>query len=362
MNSIPCYDPTKTYEDNYKYGPFGLFSEGLSFPTPKQSSSLFDFPIDFPFGIPAGPLLNTRFITGAWNCGFSIAVYKTVRGNSYPTHPFPNVIKVNNSTNAVHPGDTLQGNLDISNVDIETDGITNSFGVPSQPPEVWQKDVAQAVKAQPKGKLLVLSFMGTKKEDYTREQYITDFTNTCTLAVQTQAPVLEVNFSCPNFGKEGLICNDVEMSTNILESLHSAKRNTPLLVKIGYFPKEAHATLNRLLDAIYHYADGVCAINTIAANVVDSENKQLLPGSPVRLSSGVCGSMIRWGGLEMAETIVSYKQQKNWRDFVIVGVGGVVKPNDYFTYKNIGVDVVMSATGSMWRPTLAKEIAEHLVS
>jgi dihydroorotate dehydrogenase len=62
----------------------------------------------------------------------------------------------------------------------------------------------------------------------------------------------------------------------------------------------------------------------------------------------------------MVERIMEYKKRKGWKDFTVVGVGGVVKPEDYFSYKKLGCDAVMSATGAMWRPTLAQEIREKL--
>jgi dihydroorotate dehydrogenase len=42
--------------------------------------------------------------------------------------------------------------------------------------------------------------------------------------------------------------------------------------------------------------------------------------------------------------------------FVIVGVGGITKPEDYDEYRAAGADAAMSATGAMWNPLLAQEI------
>ena len=360
MKTKSFYDSTKSYEENYDQGPFGIFREGLEFLKPTKPSTFLGFTIDFPFGIPAGPLLNSNFVVGAWKCGFPISTYKTVRSGIYPCHPFPNVIKVKGPTFDIHPGDTVIGDRDMTTIDIEHDGITNSFAVPSKAAPVWQQDMKKAVEMMTNGKLLIGSFMGIKRDEMSLREYVEDFVTACSLVKQTQAPVLEVNLSCPNFGKEGLICNDVETSTLMLEALKKAKGNIPLLVKIGYFNKEVQGDLEKLLDAIHEYADGVVAINTVSAKVVDGGGKQMLPGSPVRLFSGTCGATIRWAGLEMAERLMTYKQKKAWKDFVVVGVGGVVKPEDYFMYKKLGVDAVMSATGAMWRPTLAKEIAEKL--
>src|SRR3989344_1631563 len=94
----PFYDPNKTYEENYEQGPFGAFADG------KMSRSNLDirepkfdflgFKVNSPFGIPAGPLLNSNFCKGAFEKGFDILVYKTVRSDIFPCHPFPNVLAV----------------------------------------------------------------------------------------------------------------------------------------------------------------------------------------------------------------------------------------------------------------------------
>lgn len=352
----PFYDATQSYEDNYDHGPFGLFASQpkKSIPTPAHSQFL-GYDLALAFGIPAGPLLNGRFVEAAWRWGFSLATYKTVRGGVYPCHPFPNVIKVTKK-GKVLPGDALIGDTRMGSVEVTRDGITNSFGVPSKEPKVWQQDVVKTLRSQKKGNLLILSFMGTKKEDMKKDEYVQDFARTCTLARKTDAPVLEVNFSCPNVGKEGLICNDVATSRTILEALAKAKGNTPLLVKIGYFAKEEQSSLEALLGAIHKYADGVVAINTIQAKVTDKKGNQILPGSPVRLYSGVCGAAIRWAGFEMARRIVSVKRRREWKDFVVVGVGGVTSARDYASYMSLGVDAVQSATGAMWNQHLAYDI------
>lgn len=350
------YDPTKSYEENYTEGPFGLSRQSFKNECKVGKYTFFDIPIDIPFGIPAGPLLHSKFVEVAWRLGFSLATYKTVRGSVHPTHPFPNVIKVRSSARNIHPGDVVTGDLNFNSIDITRDGITNSFGVPSKEPHIWQKDAQKVLSHMKKGKIMILSFMGTKKEGMDRDEYIEDFAKTCREAWETGAPVLEVNFSCPNFGKDGLICNDMVTSRDILEALRKAKGNTPLLVKIGYFPSEQRESLEALLDAIHENADGVVAINTIQAVVTDIQGRQILPGSPVRLLSGICGVKIQWAGLNMAERIVAYKRKNGWKDFVVVGVGGVVSVHDYWEYMKRGVDAVQSATGAMWKPNLANEI------
>ena len=72
QNEQPFYDHLKSYDENYNDGPFGLFRETPQPYKTKYKTQLFGFDIDIPFGIPAGPLLNSRFIKAAWNWGFSV--------------------------------------------------------------------------------------------------------------------------------------------------------------------------------------------------------------------------------------------------------------------------------------------------
>jgi dihydroorotate dehydrogenase len=356
----PIYDPTKTYGYNCIRGPFGLFAAApkLKIP-PCKPTNLLGYSIDVPFGIGAGTLPTAKFVTAAWRWGFSIATYKTVRSAVYPAHPFPNIIKVHTTHGQVSPGDTVIADFDIAHINIDKDGITNSFAVPSKQSGQWISDAAKAQATPHKGSVLILSFMGTKWDGKDRRGFVEDFVRCCRLARQAHPDILEVNLSCPNFGAEGLVCNDLVMAGDVLEGLGHAKGATPLLVKVGYFSKEKQKDLEMLLRLIHRYADGVVGINTIPAKVVDKNGNQALPGSPVRLYSGVCGPAIRWAGLEFAERAVAYKNRKNWKEFVVIGVGGVTTPAHFMQYMKIGVNAVLSVTGSMWRPTLAIDIRKE---
>ena len=86
----PFYDPNKTYEENFEQGPFGAFTDGEVLEN--NSKKTFDFlgvKVNSPFGIPAGPLINSNFCKAAFEKGFDICVYKTVRSAVFPCHPFP---------------------------------------------------------------------------------------------------------------------------------------------------------------------------------------------------------------------------------------------------------------------------------
>ncbi len=351
------YNPLLSYEENYRFGPFGYFLSSKLFPSTKHKTSFFGYSLDVPFGIASGPLLNSRFVKAAWKNGFSLATYKTVRSRDVDAHPYPNIVRIDPTNDLkVIPNETVYGSLDLTTFNIERDGITNSFGVPSKASSEWQEDVRSCTATMEKGNVLIVSFMGTKNEQTKREELIEDYARACRFTAESGAPILEVNVSCPNIGKGGMICHDVKTMNDISESLHTMKKNRPLLVKLGYFHISLQDALEKILESIHRFADGVVAINTIQARVINYRGKQELTGDALRLVSGICGAPIRWAGLEMAERIVAYKKKKGWHDFVVVGVGGVVSVDDYWEYMKRGVDAVQSATGAMWKPDLVNEI------
>lgn len=354
MLHTPSYDPTKSYEENYKKGPFGAFADGQVFA--QIGEPTYDFlgqKVYLPFGIPAGPLINSNFVKSAFQKGFDICVYKTVRSDFFPCHPFPNVLSVNIK------GDlTLrqaQGKLVADTLYSEPLSITNSFGVPSRKPEVWQEDVRRAIESAGKGQVLVLSFMGTVKENQTQEEFIDDYALAAKLARETGAKILEVNLSCPNIGNEGLVCYNLEVTERVCDKIRNVTGNIPLILKVGYYDDDNQ--LEKLARIANMYADSISGINTLQTTVVNEKGEQALPGQN-RLKSGVCGHAIKWAGLETVERLERIRDKFNYK-FSIEGVGGVTVAKDYFEYKDVGADSVMSATGAMWNPYLAQEIKRY---
>lgn len=349
----PFYDPTKSYEENYDKGPFGAFSDDRKFlqDTP-PTFNYFGQKVHLPFGIPAGPIINSNYVKAAFEKGFDIVVYKTVRSDFYPCHPFPNVLSVNIESDLTI--EKSQEKLIADNNYHEPLSITNSFGVPSKTPDVWQEDVKKALTYQGEGQALVLSFMGTVREGQTQEEFIEDYARAAKLAFETGAKILETNLSCPNIGNEGLVCYNMDVTQRVCEAIRKEIGNTPLILKVGYFKDDEE--LSKLLYITNVYADGISAINTIQAEIVDKKGEQALPG-PMRSRSGVCGAGIKWAGLDMVRRIKKIKDENRYR-FAIEGVGGVTKSEDYFEYIRAGADSVMSATGAMWNPYLAQEIKQ----
>ncbi|HEY0755761.1 MAG TPA: tRNA-dihydrouridine synthase [Ktedonobacteraceae bacterium] len=352
MQSTPFFDPEKSYEENFTEGPFAAFADSTVFlQVGKPPNSAFGQPVHLPFGIPAGPLLNGKYIKAALDKGFDMPVYKTVRTRKYASAPWPNVLAVHMPNADLSFEQAEQGLL--ANHDYaEPIAITNSFGVPSFEPDFWQVDMADASRYARRGQLVVGSFQGTTNSQGDIDAYIQDFVLAARLVQETGVKVLEANLSCPNEGTGQLLCYDTQRSKTILNAIKNAIGDLPLCIKIGYFKDESQ--LAHFVQEVGTLVQGISAINTIPARIVDEQGRPALPGEQ-RERSGVCGHPIKWAGVAMTHKLATLRHQLAL-SFTIIGVGGVTSPEDYQEYREAGADIVMSATGAMWHPQLAQEI------
>jgi len=353
MLLTPFYDPEKSYEENFTQGPFGAFADEVVFEQAGEPKHEFlGHTVYLPFGIPAGPLLNSKFVRAAFEKGFDITTYKTVRTRAYGCHPFPNVLAVKVAGDLSI--EQSRGSLVADNHYQKPLSITNSFGVPSMNPDVWQADMEKAVKSAGVGQVMVGSFQGTSDGSGNFDRLVEDYVVAARLVKETGVRVLEANLSCPNEGKADLLCFDVEGVEQLSRAIKDEIGDTPLLLKLAYFEDNVH--LEKLVRAVGGVVEGLAVINTIPAAIVDTSGEQALPGEG-RLRSGVCGRAIRWAGLEMTKRLAQLRERLGM-NLTIVGVGGVTEAGDYERYREMGADVVMSATGAMWNSLLAQEIKE----
>lgn len=355
-------DPAKTFDDNFDNGPFPLDPSESPFQNKGEPKySFLGFPLYSPFGIGAGSLPTSRHIKHAFERGFDVIVYKTQRSVAFKVNEFPNVVYVD-----------VEGDLTLekaakplvghptSDTPVEKLTITNSFGNPSRGPEFWVEDVKKSLTTQGKGQLLIGGVVGTIKEGFSQEDYFDDFAYTAKLMASTGVQVIEVNFSCPNVASEGVLCYNHDSVVSIASKVKAVVGDIPLVGKLGYFAPEQQEKLEQIIVDTAPYISAWSAINTIPAPVVDEEGNQLLPGEG-RLKSGICGTSIKWAGVEMVSRLSAIRKKHNL-NFEIIGIGGVMTPADFHDYRKAGADVVQSVTAAMWNPHLAAEIKASLKS
>jgi dihydroorotate dehydrogenase (NAD+) catalytic subunit len=358
------YDPTKTFDDNFDNGPFPLGTPltkpGISYiNTGEPGYTFLGHPLYAPFGIAAGSLPTSKHTGYAFERGFDVVCYKTQRSVPFPCNEFPNVLYLG-----------VEGDLTLDKASkplvglTESDApntkltITNSFGNPSRGPEFWVDDLKKAVAMQGKGQLLIASIVGTIQEGFGADEYYDDFAEAAARAVSAGVQAVELNLSCPNVATEGVICYTHDAVIGIAKKVKARVGEIPLIAKFGYFSDEQEPLLEQIIIDSAPYLAAISAINTISAPVVDENGSQALPG-PNRLMSGCCGAGIKWAGLDMVRKLDSIRKKHNLT-YEIIGVGGVMTPDDFKEYRSAGADVVQSVTGAMWNPDLAAEVKASL--
>lgn len=342
----PTYDISLSYEENYQKGPF--FDGPFPVRSITQKKMFLDFEVNSLIGVPAGPLLNANWIRTYAALGFDLPVYKTVRTKSFPSHPPPNclLVDVEGQLTEKRFGEKLkevEGAWKGSLADIS---ITNSFGMPSRDPNIWQEDVERAKKYLDRGQILTVSVVGTMGEG----NLASDYSRGAAMAREAGADMVEINLSCPNVSSgEGEIFTDPDFSKELCREVKKVLRDTPLIIKIGYLtdPK----LLQETVRATASFVDVISGINTLSFEVINQDNAPALPGEN-RLRSGICGASIRECGMAQTKRLVHLRKQQKY-DFAIIGVGGIMTVKNIQEYLEIGADAVMSATGAMWDPYLA---------
>ncbi len=362
MSARAFYDPAKTYDDNFDSGPFLTSDNDKPLATKTEPSKSYTFlgkKVGLPFGIPAGPLLHSGHIKYAFERGFDINCYKTQRSVPFGVNEFPNVLYLDidgdlTLEKAANPQlgltSTKKGPTELS--------ITNSFGNPSKGPEFWVDDLKKALSYQGENQLLIMSVVGTIQDGFSEEDYWDDFAKAAGLAADAGVEAIELNLSCPNVANEGVLCYTHDAVVEICKRVKNRVGNTPVVAKFGYFSAEQQELLESIVKDSSPFLAAYSSINTIAAPVVDENGDQALPGAN-RLKSGVCGASIKWAGLDMVKRLSAIREANNL-DYEIIGVGGVMTPEDFNDYISAGADSVQSATGAMWNPGLAAEIKASL--
>lgn len=350
------FDPHRTYDDNVAHGPFGVFASPAPVLEEPSSSpvSLLGHTVATPFGIAAGPLPTAAHCAAAFAHGFDVNVYKTVRSRAVPAHPFPNTLAVQLEGDlALEDNVAYLADSDLANAT----SISNSYGVPSPDPDLWQPDMAAAVDAAGDGQLLIGSFQGTASSGGV-DALVDDFVCTAALVAATGAQALEINLSCPNEGDRKLLCFDVGLVVRIATAVREHVGERALIIKLAYFQDDA--LLGRLIRATAPVVDGVAAVNTLPARLVDRRGNPALPGTG-REKAGVCGAAIRWAGLDMTRRLVRHRNraaERDGEDLTIIGIGGVLSTDDYESYRAAGADAVMTATGAMRDPHLGAAVRQ----
>jgi dihydroorotate dehydrogenase (NAD+) catalytic subunit len=347
VKDLSTYDMEKDYCENLQEGP--RFTGEIPSWNPKPTFPFLGHRLNSPLGIPAGLLLDSKWVGLYASLGFDILAYKTVRSHRYPSHPWPNCLFV--KTDMIKPHDLppqLVAPKDWEPPSSRRVTITNSFGMPSLDPTQWQEDVEKSLGLLKEGQVLIVSVVGTFQGS--QEGLVEDFARVASMASEAGAPIIELNFSCPNTVEgEGTIYTDPPLAGWIAREVRKAVKGVPLFLKVGLL---LGRELGTFIKAVAPWVQGIVGINSVPLPVVNKEGRPAL--GPDRETSGVCGWAIRQCGLSFVKEATAIKERERY-DLAICGCGGIAKGGHVEAYLQHGVQGVFTCTGAMFNPYLALE-------
>lgn len=341
------YDIARSYDWNYDHAP--VQPPDVDVPECPGSWDFCGIPVRSPLGIPAGPLLNSRWLLHYAAVGFDVLTYKTVRSAYRACYAPPNLLPIeapqfDDATECVRPAAHPSQSWAIS------------FGMPSKEPDVWQEDVARARQGLRPGQVLVVSVVASPTRDWTLADTIADYVALARMARDAGAHAIEANISCPNVcTAEGEVFLSAKASREVAAAMRAAVPELPLILKIGKFPTREHA--EALIEAVAEHADALSTVNSLTASVHDAEGHFLFDG----LKRGIGGECVRdraHAEVALLRGIIS----ATGTPLRLIGVGGVFTAGDVRQRLAAGAHNVQMATAAMLDPLAAIRIRREGLS
>lgn len=346
---LPRYNPKQTYEWNYEHAPEPVHQK---IPAVPGTWSFCGLPVPSPLGIPAGPLLNGKWVLYYASLGFDVLTYKTVRSASRVCYPLPNLQPVQVPS--------LKGTETEVTLSAEMQGSwAVSFGMPSADPDVWRRDVEQTRRQLSAEKLLSVSVVGSLQPDWSLEDLADDYARCAKWAIESGADCIETNFSCPNVcTRDGQLYQQPAAAALVARRVKAVIGTIPYLIKIGHL--SARADAREFLQAVLPFASGIVMTNSVATTVVNQQGTPLFSGE----QRGICGAATKQVSLDQlrlfAELISELPAGQPRPD--LVSCGGISSADDVQAFLAAGANATHLATAAMCDPLIACQIRKALAA
>lgn len=342
---VQRYDIHRTYDWNYEHAPAA--PPAADVPPCPGDWTFCGYRVNSPLGIPAGPLLNSRWILHYAALGFDVLTYKTVRSAYRGCFDLPNLLPVASGT-LYEEGHTLRAAADAA----VYDSWAISFGMPSRDPSEWSEDIGRARAGLRAGQVLTVSVVASPQAGWTLEDVARDFAVCARRAADAGAHVVEANLSCPNVcTQEADLYLSPEAAGLVASAVREAVPELPLALKVGLFPHRER--MEEVVAAVAPYATAICATNSITAKVEDGRG--LLFGG---LRRGIGGAAITKRCLEETALLRSVLDAAG-SSMELVSVGGVTTARDVRDRLRAGATHVQIATAAMIDPMTAIRIRQE---
>ena len=339
------YRIDRSYAWNYEHAP--KLPRVRRLPAP-PGARLFDYALNSPLGIAAGPLLNSKWVEAYARVGFDVLTYATVRSSFSPAHALPNIRPVENREQAAvatrRPG--LNGNLTLA----------VSLGTPSMEPDVWRKDVRRARERIGKGQVLIVSVLGTVPPGGDRETLIADYALCARWAAEAGADVIEVHLAWPDpfADQPQAIYENLPLSAQILYRVRTSV-SVPVVAKFGAFrtPRLLHDTATKLAA----WASGFTLVHGFQRRVIDEAGAVAFDGAG-RDRADIVGADTFAAASRQTLELIAWRRAGCW-DRAVLAVGGITTAERAHEMLRESADAVLVATAALSAPMLAVRFREQ---
>ncbi len=297
--------------------------------SPSLSKEVFGIRFPNPVGLAGGLDKNGEFYNDMANFGFGFVEIGSLTPQPQDGNPKPRCFRV--------PGDKAL----INRFGINNKGVKNAVGhLKKVKPEV-------IVAAN-------ISKNTSSINDDAAKDYETSFA-----LLYDFVDMFVVNISCPNVvGLTAL--QDISFLSEIVDKLLNLRmyydNYRPILLKVS--PDLSHSQLDEIIDySLRSGIDGIVAGNTTRSrdglNSISAEKIEEIG------NGGMSGAPVHKKNLEL----VRYVHEKSEGKLPIIGVGGIMSPEDAKEMIDAGASLVEIYTGFIYEgPALIKKIIKHLES
>lgn len=343
---LPRYDSSRDYRWNYAHAPDPV---EIDVPPMQGDWTFLGRPVGSPLGMPAGPLLNGRWVLYYASLGFDVLTYKTVRSSARECYPLPNLLPVRTAA--------LQGGEGELLYDEQMNGSwAVSFGMPSMEPDDWRRDVEQTRQKLRDDQLLSVSVVASMQDGWTIDDIAEDYARCARWAADSGADCIETNFSCPNVcSRDGQLYQEPQPAGIVAQRVRGAIGNVPYALKIGHLT-DRHAA-GVLLDSVSEFVDGLAMTNSVAATVRDASGRLAFDGQ----KRGICGDATREASIAQTRMFAELIESRGL-SLKLIGVGGAATAEHVRAYLEAGAESVHIGTAAMVDPLVAYRIRRESLS
>ncbi|MGO8905513.1 MAG: hypothetical protein ACLQMH_07820 [Solirubrobacteraceae bacterium] len=351
------------YRKEFAQTPRGSMPDPSRF-VPAQARPLLGHSVGFPIGVPASVLTaDAKWVEYFARSGFNVLTFKTIRSHACAPSEFPNWVFLEDHDAplpvGVNPREVVaHGDENTYLRQLRAFSTANSFGVPCSDPETWMSEVRASVELLRENQLLIVSVMGSSGPSDSREKLQEDFVKVSQMALEANAPAIELNLSCPNTldrnaegaGVKPPLCDSVEDTIEVVKAVSEAiDGKVPLVAKLGYQPPPR---LRPLVRGLAPYVQAFSGINTLQVRVETARGGTTFGE---RQLAGISGIAIRHLAIDFVRSLKTLREMDDLK-YEIIAMGGVMEPADVHALLAVGADAVQTATAASVNPNLPSEL------